>query len=153
MIGNVMRNILKKNLASYDTFFHWSVNFRGANSVSVVLNLVFAICNKIMKAKKKNLLPRDDRKCNEEHFEKKFGLLRYFLSLKRKFSLKRKGGTSWKLPILPLRACALLYSLGILLVTQSIFLVQQRAQAEIEASDLLYYIEQRTFHFDCTFDT
>ena len=91
-----MRNILKKNLASYDTFFHWSVNFRGANSVSVVLNLVFAICNKIMKAKKKNLLPRDDRKCNKEHFEKKFDLLRYFLSLKRKFSW---DVTTWKPPI------------------------------------------------------
>ena len=38
------------------------------------------------KAKMKNLLPRDDRKCNEEHFEKKFDFLRYFLSLKRTFS-------------------------------------------------------------------
>ena len=142
-----MGNILKKNLASYDALFQWSVNFRWANSVSAVLNLVFAIFSKTIKVKMKNLLPRDDRKCNEEHFEKKFDLLRYFLSLKRKFSLKRKGSTTWKLPTSPLRACALLYSLGILLVTQSIFVVQQWAQAEIEASDLLYYFAHKNFSF------
>ena len=32
--------------------------------------MVFAICNKIIKAKIKNLLPKVDRKCYEEHFEK-----------------------------------------------------------------------------------
>ena len=63
----------------------------------MVAEIDLAICSKKTKAKMENLLPRLDRKCNEEHFEKKFDLLRCALSVKREFSLRKFcfGGTKF----------------------------------------------------------